>query len=258
MPINSMIPILQPGIVFRLRSAISRQWRNSLMLVLLPVLSVRAQVAELQPVHRSHLLTLGIGLEPQLTSSLQYAYRVTPAGGPYRSFAGLGVKIPPLIARLANWRVHAIWMHQWQVNDRWALTVNVLPYVSRATDQAGSITGGGVELRGMPLHYGARWTTGIDLGWQATIFSYVTHSQITRRTFQDRYPTETGPVNGWYRLTAQRFRLGFLAGRRINRRAAVQFNVGSLFSIQRQGILLGFAHAQFPLYAETHLVWDLE
>ncbi len=57
-------------------------------------------------------------------------------------------------------------------------------------------------------------------------------------------------------LTAQRFRLEWIGARRISEHIALQFNIVSLFSIQRQGILLNFAYGQFTLYAETGQLWN--
>ncbi len=52
----------------------------------------------------------------------------------------------------------------------------------------------------MPSHYGAHWTTGLDLGWQSTLLTHIRHGEATKETFRDRYPQVdySGPVDGWY------------------------------------------------------------
>lgn len=96
---------------------------------------------------------------------------------------------------------------------------------------------------------------GIDVGWKYTALTHIKHSEETKDTFNDRYPAGEngidGPWDGWYRSTASRFRLGFAGSRKFGELWRIQIGIGTLLSVQRQGILLGFSHAQVPLYLES-------
>jgi hypothetical protein len=126
-------------------------------------------------------------------------------------------------------------------------------------NRAGVLNGLGFDLRASPVNNSKKWIKGFDLGWQYTLFTHIKHSKKTTDTFEDRYPENSkkmeGPKSGWYGATANRFRLGFVASKVIGTHLHFQLGLGSLISVQKQGIAIGFAHAQFPFYLESLLAY---
>lgn len=97
----------------------------------------------------------------------------------------------------------------------------------------------------------------LDLGWQGTLLTHIRHSAATRATFEDRYPDERegaqGPHDGWYGATAHRFRFGLAGMRALSDASTLRIALGSLFALQKQGVLFGFDLGQVPVYLETTL-----
>ena len=118
-----------------------------------------------------------------------------------------------------------------------------------------------LELRASPGYHVGRWNAALDLGWQATLLTHIRHSAEARATFEDRYPIglagSTGPVDGWYGSTARRVRIGIKGTRALRPGMSLQVAAGSLFALQKHGILFSFDLGQVPSYLETtlHAAW---
>ncbi|GAB3907702.1 hypothetical protein GCM10028803_41920 [Larkinella knui] len=210
-----------------------------------------------------HQAGVGGGLEPELTTSAGYSCRVSRQSGPFQIRLGAGFLLPPYLVGQGSVRLNGLVALDWhptaQTTKRsWGGRLALLPYYARNRNDAGALDGLGLEIRLLPLRRGNRWTTGIDLGFQTTLLTRIQHSDRVGSTFMDRY-LSTGtatnqPRDGWYRTTAQRFRLGYTGAWAMGRGWSGQFSAGTLVSVQRQGILLSFAHGQIPLYLETSVI----
>lgn len=217
--------------------------------------TVRAQLLLDGPVSVPNRVAISVGLEPELTASLQYVHR-WPLTEKTAFRLGTVLKVPPYRVREGSARLSLLAAADWQLAGRWRTTLAVLPYYARNQNRAGTLDGYGLDVRLLPTHQGRHWTSGFDLGWQETLLTHIRHAEAAQATFQDRYVAGTtggtsGPVDGWYGLTAQRFRLGFVGSGRVSERVGWQVGLGSQFVFQRQGVLLSFAHGQVPVYAET-------
>jgi hypothetical protein len=201
-------------------------------------------------------LSLGIALQPELTTSLAYTRVLNPANDRMKFSVGAGITFLPLLLGSGNWRTQVITAANWHPGRQWGATFSTQFYLAQAHNRASLMDGLGVEARVIPSHYGSHWTTGLDLGWQSTLLTHIKQLEATRETFRNRYPgrtDDTGPVDGWYGSTAHRFRIGLVGARRLFGPIALQIAAGSLFSLQKQGVAFSFSHAQVPLYAETLL-----
>ena len=203
----------------------------------------------------------GVGLEPELTASIGYSYRTSRLTHPLQLRVGAGLTLPPYQISQGSIRLNGLVALDWQPTRQtsragWSGRLTVLPYYARNRNDAGILDGLGWEVRLLPLRRSDRWTGGFDLGWLATLLTYVRHSDRTKETFTNRYVGTSGsaadqPRDGWYRNTAHRFRLGYTGAWAMGRRVSGQFSAGTLLTLQQQGILLSFAHGQVPVYLET-------
>lgn len=198
---------------------------------------------------------ISVGLEPELVTTVGYMHLIRQSGENLDFHVGAGLKFAPLILSNKAFRVNLIGALDWEMNNRWKTRITPNLYLAHDDNRAAVMNGLGVELRSSTLHFGEKWTKGFELGWQYTGLTHIRHSEETKETFGDRYPDgETGidgPKDGWYRATASRFRLGFVGSKNIHDQWNWQFGIGTLLSIQNQGILLGFSHAQVPFYFES-------
>lgn len=195
-------------------------------------------------------LIAGTGFEPEPVVSATYL-RPLPAGARRASLAaGAGAKLPlPSIAR-GDFRVQLLATVGYQSAGGWGGACQALPYLARAVNDAGTLYGLGLELRCQPSFYRRTWLLGLDLGWQETLGTHVQHSDLARRTFDDRYPTGaggiSGPEDGWYRFTSVRFRGGFTASHAFGASWSGALAFGTLFTLQDQGVYLPL----IPFYLE--------
>lgn len=198
---------------------------------------------------------LQVGLEPHLVVSIGYLWPLSSGGTLSNIGAGAGLKLSPYLLSRGAGRLNLIVAGQWEPTEQWGATGTAQLYLARGRNRAATIHGFGFEGRVAPGYHGERWSTAADLGWQSTLVSHIRFSGLALDAFDERYPDGAGPgegpVDGWYRGTAHRFRVGFLATRTFDPGLAVQAAVGSLFTLQRQGIRLGFAHGQVPAYLEA-------
>jgi hypothetical protein len=196
-----------------------------------------------------------VGLEPHLVFSIGYLWPLSSRGTLSNIGAGAGLKLSPYLLSRGAGRLNLIVAGQWEPTDRWGATGTAQLYLARGRNRAATTHGFGFEARVAPGYHGERWSAAADLGWQSTVVSHIRFSGPAQDSFDERYPDGAGPgdgpVDGWYRGTAHRFRVGFLATRTIDPGLAVQAGLGSLFTLQRQGIRLGFAHGQVPAYLEA-------
>jgi hypothetical protein len=196
-----------------------------------------------------------VSLEPQLVVSIAYARRLTPEGSRSSAGLGAGIRFPPYTVADGSVRANLTAVGEWMPHRAWGTTVTSHAFLARGRNRAGTVHGLGLELRAAPGYHADAWSAAADLGWQGTLLSHIEHSEAARESFDERYPDGTpganGPSDGWYRSTAHRLRIGFAGSRRLTRGMTLQVTAGSLFSLQRQGILVGFAHGQVPVYLET-------
>lgn len=207
------------------------------------------------PIGSRHSLLAGVALEPDAVLLLGYAHWLGRLDDRSAISVGGSVKMPFTIFSRGAVRVNLGASARWLSPSGWGTTFTALGYAAHNRNRAGGMTGLGVELRVTPGYFGSRWGGGLDLGWQRTLRTHISHSGATRETFEGRYPAgvggPTGPRDGWYGGTAQRFRVGVTGVHTLSDGSALQLSLGGLFVRQRQGVLLVFDLAQVPFYLET-------
>lgn len=208
---------------------------------------------------QSQYVFIKFGMEPELVTTLGYT-QVVARKADVNWSVGSSIKFAPLLLGNGAMRVNLIQSADWSLKNNWQAVISNQFYLAHNKNRAGTMNGLGFDLRAMPLHHGEKLTKGFEIGWQYTALVHIKHSDETRDTYNDRYPSGVnagGPRDGWYSASASRLRLGFTASKTLNERLALQFGIGGLFNIQKQGILLGFSHAQVPLYVSTQLSYGL-
>lgn len=200
-----------------------------------------------------------IGLEPEITTSIGYTHVIGTPGKTLDWNLGASIKFAPLLVTKGAWRANLTTAAGWKTSEKWGVRTAWSFYLAHDNNRAAVMNGIGFEWRSAFIKYGQKWNKGIDAGWQYTAFTHIKNSNATKDTYSDRYPSNTGtyngPKDGWYAVTASRFRLGFMSSVKFNEHLHLQIGAGSLFNIQKQKILLGFSHAQFPVYLETSLIF---
>lgn len=198
---------------------------------------------------------VSVGLEPELVTTIGYTRLVTQFGKDLDFHMGASLKFAPLIISDESFRINVTGAMDWEMGNQWKTRFSPDLYLAHDNNRAGVMNGLGIELHSTTLHFGEKWTKGFELGWQYTGLTHISHSIETKDTFGDRYPEGTrglkGPKDGWYKATASRFRVGVVAAKQLDDHWGIQVGIGSLLSIQKQGILLGFSHAQVPVYLES-------
>lgn len=206
-----------------------------------------------------HQFFISIGIEPELVSSIGYMHELKMTVKKTKFYAGASTKFDPLLVTKGAWRGNLITAADWRISKKWGARPTLNIYIAHNNNRAAVMNGLGTELRSAFIHYG-KWNKGIDAGWQYTAFTHIKNSQVTKDTYNYRYPTNAGDVNaptdGWYAGTASRFRLGFVSSFKTGKNMRLQLGAGSLLSVQKQGILIGFSHAQVPVYVESVLSID--
>lgn len=232
------------------------RWILPLLALLLGSQPARAQAEDAgTSVPPVGVVVVQMALEPHLVMSLGYLRAVGPRRERLDLGVGASLKVSPYLLGRGAGRLSLVTAGRWVANSGWGVAAASEAYLARGRNRSGTIHGIGLELRSAPGYYGERWGVAADLGWQATLVSHVRHSAEAREAFEDRYADGTsggdGPVDGWYGSTAHRARLGLEATRSLADGASLRVAAGSRFSLQRQGILLGFAHGQVPVYLEA-------
>lgn len=200
------------------------------------------------------------GFEPEVVTTIGYTQMVKKYGGKADIRLGASVKFAPLIVSHGAWRINLISVTDWKMSRNWGTTINTSIYNVHNKDRLGVMDGLGFEIRPSIFHYGSNWTHGIDFGWQHTALLHISQSEEVKDTYNERYPDGvsglTGPTDGWFGSTANRFRLGYVTSTRIDPHFRLQLEIGSLISLQKQGIVIGFSHGQVPLYFESLLAYQ--
>ncbi|MBO0933237.1 hypothetical protein [Fibrella aquatilis] len=245
------------------RNHFYRCFPGGLALLLLPLLAYRTTAQGAFGVRSStdrNQAGIGIGIEPELTTSAGYNYRVSRLPNPLQFRVGAGLLLPPYLAGQGSVRLNGLVALDWQPAPQptgrgWCGRLALLPYYAHNRNDASTLDGLGLDVRLLPLRRSNRWAGGLDLGWQATLLTHVQHSDRVKGTFTGRYPASEPPAgqprDGWYRGTAHRFRLGYTSAWAMGQRWSGQVSAGTLVGLQRQGVLLSFAHGQVPVYLET-------
>jgi hypothetical protein len=198
-----------------------------------------------------------VGLEPHLVLSLGYVQATRAGGDGARLGVGAGVKVSPYLIGDGVGRLNLILAGRLRPDQPWGVSGAGQLYLARGRNRAATSHGLGMELRIAPGYHGDRWTAAADLGWQGTLLTHIRHSRPAKEAFEGRYADGAGPadgpVDGWYGSTAHRLRIGLVTERSVSHGVRVRAAIGSLFSLQRQGILLGFAHGQVPAYLDASI-----
>jgi hypothetical protein len=205
----------------------------------------------------TYTLFIHMGLEPEWVITAGYNRRCARNSQGVRFYVGASLKMAPLLKEAG--RINFIQSVHWKYSQHWKGILNLDLYFVHSQNRAGIMNGLGTDLRTAILHQGNTWVKGIEAGWQYTAFTHIKHSAQTKETFRERYPpgnnTANEPVDGWYGATASRFRLGFTGSKKLSNHLSVQTSLGSLVSVQKQGIFLGFSHAQVPFYFHTQFTY---
>lgn len=206
-------------------------------------------------ISQENQIFVSVGLEPELVTRIGYTHLALSPSESVDFHVGASVKLAPLILANGAWRFNAIGLTDWQMSKTWKTRFTSKLYLAHDNNRAGEMHGLGSELRATSMHFGKRWAKGVDVGWQYTALTHINHSDESKDTFNDRYASGEngidGPTDGWYRSTASRFRLGFAGSRKFGEFWRIQFGIGALLVAQKQGILLGFSHAQVPFYLDS-------
>lgn len=112
---------------------------------------------------------LGVGLEPELAASAGYSYRVSRQLNPLQFKLGAGVLVPAYLMHHGSVRLNGLLALDWQPDVQptersWAGRLALLPYYAHNRNDAGTLSGLGLEVRLLPLRRSNRWTGGLDLG----------------------------------------------------------------------------------------------
>lgn len=202
----------------------------------------------------TNTLFVTIGAEPEIITSVGYLHRIGRQSGILNYQLGGSIKLAPIVISNGSWRANFIAVANWKMSEHWQNGIAGSIYIAHDHNREGRLTGTGFELRANPVYIGKRWSKGFDIGWQYTPFTHIKHSAEAKETFDDRYLNGItgiqGPKDGWYKNAANRIRIGVTGAANVGNHSALQISFGSLFIIQKQGILLAFSHAQIPAYLE--------
>jgi len=220
------------------------------------VLKVHGQPLVSAPGTKVHnQVYIGLGLEPELVTTIGYLHLISRAEGNLDFYIGTSLKVAPMILSNDAFRINLTGALDWAMTQTWKTRSTLDFYLAHDNNKAAVMNGLGIDLSSSTLHFGRQWAKGFEFGWQYTGLTHIKHSAETKDTFNERYPSgEIGinaPKDGWYRSTASRFRVGFIGSRKFCERWRVQLGLGALLSVQKQGILLSFSHAQVPFYLNS-------
>jgi hypothetical protein len=208
---------------------------------------------------RKNYVFITTGLEPVWVTTLGYTHMVGTEINQLKLHIGSRLTVAPLIALSNAWRVNLITAGDWKWSHNWRTTLVSEIFLAQQQSRTGLMHGIGMEFRALPSYYGKKGSKGLDIGWQYTLLAHIKHSSKTHNTFEDRYLEneigKKGPRDGWYRSTVNRFRIGYVSSRKFNSRILFTIVGGILISVQNQGILMGFSHAQFPFYFQSGLIY---
>jgi hypothetical protein len=215
--------------------------------------AANAQLAPFPADSRPSLMG-GVGFEPEPIAGVTYSHPVLRRPGASLAI-GAGLKSAFLVPSRADLRFDVSAAGAYRLGPDWRAACTASGFAARARNDAGLLYGIGLELRCQPGYSRASWLWALDLGWQSTMLTHVRHSDLARRTFDDRYPPGVtgvqGPRDGWYRFTATRFRIGLSSAHAFGERWSGALALGTLFALQEQGAYFAFDLAQIPFYLEV-------
>lgn len=200
---------------------------------------------------------LKIGLEPEVVTSIGYVKHFDIITSNF--YYGATLKFAPLVLKNMPVKFNFFLSREYQLSEKWFLIAMPQIYYVHNSDKGGSYNGIGFEAGTTFYYQGKKWTKGFEFNYQNTAFTHIKFSGQAKETFRDRYPSGNleGPVDGWYRFTSSRLKLGYTTARKINEHFGMQFSFGGNISAQKQHILFSFSHAQLPVYLEGVLRYRL-
>lgn len=199
-------------------------------------------------------IEIRVGIDPAVVVSLGYSHRVTAVDDPRAARLGAEIEVPTTVFSHGAWRASLVSSIGWTASGHWGVRGTARWYVAHNRNRAGAMTGVGVAFRGRPGWYGHRSGVALDLGWQSTLATYIQNSAAVDSTFTQRHrdaALSRGPRDGWYGSTANRFRIGLTGSHGVGHDIDLSLSIGSVFALQKQGVLVGFDLGQVPFYLET-------
>jgi hypothetical protein len=205
-----------------------------------------------------HLVFANSGLEPQVITTIGYRQLIREFDNDNRLYLGGSVKSAPLAKIFQAWRLNLNQTMEIKLTSNWHTIFNNAFYLAFSENRAGTMNGLGFKLNAAAIHKKNKWSKGIIAAWQHTAFSKIKHSEAVKDSYRLGYhqnDNPLGPFDGWYKSTGNRFKLGVVAGRPIFNNIDLQMELGSLVVIQKQGLIVSFAHAQVPAYFNVQVVY---
>lgn len=195
------------------------------------------------------------GWDPTLTLALGYSRTVAPTPAWFALQADAFLRLPLILAsNLDAWQLAGGASVACLRSSGWGVVARIHPSLTVAHDVTGTKLGVGVGLAAQPGFYGRRFSVAVDLAWSPTLATRMWHSEAVRDLYRDRHgpggPAEGGPRDGWYRTTAQRFRVGLAGGVRFLALWAVHASAGFAYTPQHAGILINPPVGPLPFYAD--------
>lgn len=141
----------------------------------------------------------------------------------------------PWAVDASDWRLRLSALVPIAGAGRWKLATSLAPTLRATSNDAGRLTGAGMDVGALAGYYAPRWFAAGELGFDWEIATYVAHSDLYRRT------VFAGARDGWYGAPGGNLRLGLQAGLSFSRFDLV-LRAGRLRDIRGQGPAL-------PLYA---------
>jgi hypothetical protein len=204
----------------------------------------------------SHEFFVSLSLKPEITTMLGYQSRTNKTSKGLLAL-GTSFEFAPLIVvknQALKWNIFSQ-LHLPFGNAHFFATPQV--YLAHAKDRSATYNTVGAELPVVIAWYNTRGIKGLTMGWQHGFVTHIKHSKVSKGTFDERYEdtSQQVPQNGWYRSTVDRFKIGFSIARSISRSVNFQTEIGTIVSLQKQGVYFGLPYGQIPIYISGTLVY---
>jgi hypothetical protein len=214
--------------------------RNAIAIAAVAVLLLVALRAHAQEVNLANLdaesanhVHVRTGAEYGLVAGAGYS-RAVPLADRTVLF-GADLTMPWAVMDASDWRLRLSALVPIAGAGRWKLATSIAPTLRATSNDAGRLTGAGMDVGALAGYYAPRWFAAGELGFDWEIATYVEHSDLYRRT------VFAGARDGWYGAPGGNLRLGLQAGLSFSRFDLV-LRAGRLRDIRGQGPAL-------PLYA---------
>lgn len=127
-------------------------------------------------------------------------------------------------------------------------------------DALGTRVGVGTTTSLRPGYYAPRWSAALDLAGTMVLATHIASSSVVGESYADRYPgrpSPGGPRDGWYVLTASRYRFGTALAARPFPRTALHLVGGLAYTPALDGAIANPPVAPLPFYVEGggQLAW---